>query len=182
MMMRIIGLIPGLIADVVLIANNVSLCSVSLPFQCRIYITRYCRYSADTRYGGSMPTCLINERCREELALGKTLKKLSKKGVWQCLSAILDGQITTLLIGIILFIFGTGSVKGFARRWLSVSLRRSLPHCSSRVCCSILYCLRNREWNISFTTNLTKNWFQGLPFRFYWKEKIGYIISPAWWW
>ena len=57
---------------------------------------------------------LIYERIREELAAGKNLKTAIKDGYRNAYSAIIDAQITTLLTGIILYVFGTGPVKGFA--------------------------------------------------------------------
>lgn len=57
---------------------------------------------------------LINERVREELAGGKTLRAAIDAGYNKAFSAILDSNVTTFLIGIILYQFGTGPVQGFA--------------------------------------------------------------------
>ncbi len=57
---------------------------------------------------------LINERIREELRLGKTVRAAVEAGYARALPAILDTNITTFLSGIILFQFGSGPVKGFA--------------------------------------------------------------------
>jgi SecD/SecF fusion protein len=57
---------------------------------------------------------LINERIREELAAGKGVKMAIQDGYKNALSAIIDGNLTTLITGIILFASGTGPVKGFA--------------------------------------------------------------------
>jgi len=57
---------------------------------------------------------LINERIREELRLGKTVRAAIEAGYERALPAILDTNITTFLSGIILFQFGSGPVKGFA--------------------------------------------------------------------
>lgn len=57
---------------------------------------------------------LINERIREEIAFGRTPKAAIDKGYSNALSAIVDGNLTTLIASIILYQFGTGPVKGFA--------------------------------------------------------------------
>ena len=57
---------------------------------------------------------LIFERIREELAKGKGQKEAIKDGFSNALSSILDANITTGLTALILFVFGTGPIKGFA--------------------------------------------------------------------
>ncbi len=58
---------------------------------------------------------IIFARIREELATGKTVKSSEKIGFDKALSAILDGNITTLIAAFVLLIFGSGSIKGFAQ-------------------------------------------------------------------
>ena len=57
---------------------------------------------------------IIYERIKEELNAGKALRLAISDGYKNAYSAILDGQITTILTGIILYIFGSGTIKGFA--------------------------------------------------------------------
>lgn len=57
---------------------------------------------------------LIYERIREELALGKGIRQAISDGYKHAMSSILDSQITTFLIGVILYIFGSGPILGFA--------------------------------------------------------------------
>lgn len=170
------GLVPGLVADLVLIANTFFMLGIlasfsavlTLPGIAGIVLTLGMAVDANV---------LIYERCREELTTGKNLKKAVEEGFKNALSAILDGQITTLLIGIILFIFGTGSVKGFATT-LVIGIFTSLFTALffSRMLFDFLLS-RKKEWKISFTTDLTKGWFKGLHFDFIGKRKIGYIFS-----
>src|SRR5699024_2446244 len=54
------------------------------------------------------------ERIKEELKLGKSVKAAFKAGTKNSLSTIIDANITTLLAAVVLFVFGTSSVKGFA--------------------------------------------------------------------
>ncbi len=57
---------------------------------------------------------LINERIREEIAGGKTLRAAVDSGYTKAFTAILDSNVTTLLTGVILYQFGSGPIQGFA--------------------------------------------------------------------
>ena len=57
---------------------------------------------------------LIFERIREELRSGKTIRAAIDSGYGHALSAIIDANVTTFLVGIVLYQFGTGPVRGFA--------------------------------------------------------------------
>jgi preprotein translocase subunit SecD len=57
---------------------------------------------------------LINERIREELRSGKSIRAAVDQGFDRAFWSIVDGQITTLLAAIVLFQYGTGPIKGFA--------------------------------------------------------------------
>ncbi len=59
--------------------------------------------------------CIIFTRIREELATGKTVKSSIKIGFEKALSAIIDGNITTLIAAVVLYIWGSGTVMGFAQ-------------------------------------------------------------------
>ena len=57
---------------------------------------------------------LINERIKEELAAGKTLRRALEDGYKNAFSAIFDSNLTTIITGVILAIFGAGAIRGFA--------------------------------------------------------------------
>jgi preprotein translocase subunit SecD len=57
---------------------------------------------------------LINERIREEMAGGKTLRAAIDAGYSKAFAAIFDSNITTFLTGVVMYQFGTGPVQGFA--------------------------------------------------------------------
>ena len=57
---------------------------------------------------------IIFERIKEELKLGKTVGASTESGFKRAFTAILDGNITTLIVAVILFVFGTGTIQGFA--------------------------------------------------------------------
>lgn len=58
--------------------------------------------------------CIIFTRIREELATGKTVSSAIKNGFSKALSAIIDGNVTTLIAALVLYLKGSGTVKGFA--------------------------------------------------------------------
>ncbi|MDD5347226.1 MAG: protein translocase subunit SecD [Candidatus Omnitrophica bacterium] len=68
---------------------------------------------------------LINERIREELALGKNLRTAVTNGYEKAFSAIFDSNLTTLIAAFLLFQFGTGPIRGFAVT-LTIGLLSSL--------------------------------------------------------
>jgi SecD/SecF fusion protein len=120
---------------------------------------------------------LIYERIKEELAGGKALKEAVADGYKHSLPSILDANITTFLTGLILFSFGSGPIKGFAYT-LMVGIATSL---FSAIYVSRLFV----DWYISkgkeltFNTNITKNWFQNIDIDFLRKRKITYFVSGA---
>jgi preprotein translocase subunit SecD len=57
---------------------------------------------------------LINERIREEIGLGKSMRAAVEVGYKRALAAIVDGHVTTVIAGIVLAQYGTGPLKGFA--------------------------------------------------------------------
>jgi preprotein translocase subunit SecD len=57
---------------------------------------------------------IIFERIREELRLGKSAKSATEAGFDKALWAILDGNITTFIAGVVLYSYGSGPIKGFA--------------------------------------------------------------------
>ncbi len=59
--------------------------------------------------------CIIFTRIREEIATGKTVKSSIKIGFEKALSAIIDGNITTLIAAVVLYVKGSGTVMGFAQ-------------------------------------------------------------------
>lgn len=124
---------------------------------------------------------LINERIREELHQGKGLLESIKLGYEKALSAIIDGNVTTIIIGIILIIFGSGSVKGFGVT-LCIGLVTSV---FTAVFVSHVFVdwMANRaikagkEKDVTFETFISKDLFKGLNFDFIGKRKYSYWFS-----
>lgn len=118
---------------------------------------------------------LIFERIREELAKGKTQAEAISDGFRNALSSILDANITTGLTGIILLTFGTGPIKGFATTLL-IGIATSL-FCAIFLTRLFIAGGGKKGKSLTFSTAVTKNWFQNIDINFLKKRKIAYIIS-----
>ena len=120
---------------------------------------------------------LIFERIREELAKGKGQKQAVSDGFKNALSSILDANITTGLTAFILFIFGTGPIKGFATTLL-IGIATSL--CTAIFVTRLLVDGRlSKGYSLEFATKATKNLFRNLAITFLKKRTIAYVISGA---
>lgn len=118
---------------------------------------------------------LIFERIREELRQGKSQIAAIKDGFKNALSSILDSNITTALTGIILLVFGTGPVKGFATTLL-IGICTSLFTAIFITRLSIdAYGTKGKP--LIFSTPITKNWFSNVNINFTGKRKYVYVIS-----
>ena len=118
---------------------------------------------------------LIYERIQEELRSGKGMKLAVKEGYKQAYSAIIDGNVTTLLTGFILYYFGEGPIKGFATT-LIIGIFTSL-FCAIFITRLILDSAVNKSENVKFTTPFTANWLRDVHFPFLQRRKVGYIVS-----
>ena len=118
---------------------------------------------------------LIFERIREELRKGKGALKSVADGFNNALSSILDANITTGLTALILFIFGTGPIKGFATTLL-IGIGTSL---FTAIFITRLF-VDGRLFKgkkISFSTSATAALFTDMKISFLQKRKVAYIIS-----
>ncbi len=118
---------------------------------------------------------LIYERIKEELNKGKGLKEGINDGFGGALSSILDANVTTLLTGIILYVFGTGPVKGFATT-LMIGIITSL-FSAIFITRLLIEWYVNKDRKLTFNTNITKNWFKDINIDFLKKRKMSFVIS-----
>lgn len=118
---------------------------------------------------------IIFERIKEEIAAGKGLRLAVSDGFKAAYSAILDGQITTFLTGFILFEFGTGPVQGFATT-LMIGICTSL-FTSIFITRLILEGWLNKNKDIKFSTNITRNFLKSSKFDFIKFGKTAFIIG-----
>jgi len=118
---------------------------------------------------------IIYERIKEELAAGKGLSKAVADGYSNAYSAIIDGQVTTMLTGIVLFIFGSGPVQGFATTLIIGIITSVLT--SIFITRLIFESRIAKGKNITFENSLTKNFLKNTHVDFIGKRKYSYIIS-----
>jgi SecD/SecF fusion protein len=120
---------------------------------------------------------IIYERIKEELRAGKGLRLAISDGYKNAYSAIIDGNVTTLLTGIVLYVFGTGPVQGFATT-LIIGILSSL---FSAIFISRLIFTWSLDHNraLSFDFPVTRNFLQNTRIDFIKLRKIGYVISVS---
>jgi len=164
----------GLVADIALLANIFFLMGVmaslgavlTLPGIAGIVLTIGMSVDANV---------LIYERIREELAAGKGYKLAIADGYKNAYSAIIDSNVTTLLTGIILYIFGTGPIQGFATT-LVIGIITSL-FSAIFITRLIFEFLGARNKSVKFSVPLTANILKNSNFDFINQRKRFYVIS-----
>jgi SecD/SecF fusion protein len=118
---------------------------------------------------------LIFERIREELALGKGVRLAIADGFKHAFTSIIDSNLTTLILGIILYTFGTGPIQGFATT-LIIGILSSLF--SAIFISRIIFEWRlSKNKEIKFWNNVTKGAFKNIHINFVEKRKAYYIFS-----
>ena len=118
---------------------------------------------------------IIYERIKEELAAGKGQSKAVSDGYKNAYSAIIDGQVTTLLTGLVLFFFGSGPVQGFATT-LIIGIITSIV--TSIFITRLIFerqIARNKK--ITFENEFSKNFLKHTKIDFLGKKKFSYTIS-----
>ena len=118
---------------------------------------------------------LIFERIREELNRGKGLKQSVIDGFSNALSSILDANITTGLTALILFVFGSGPIKGFATTLL-IGIATSL-FTAIFITRMLVDSRLSKSKILNFSTPITKSLFTNMSITFLQKRKVAYIIS-----
>jgi len=118
---------------------------------------------------------LIYERIREELAAGKGVRLAISDGYKNAYSAIIDANLTTVLTGVILYLFGTGPIKGFATT-LVIGIITSLF--SAIFITRLIYeGMLSKNRDIQFSTKITENAFKNVNFDFIKARKPMYVVS-----
>ena len=107
---------------------------------------------------------LIYERVREEMALGKSVRIAISDGFKHALSSILDSNISTFLTGLILFIFGSGPIQGFATT-LMIGIITSL-FCSLLISRLIFEWMLTKGWDIKFSNPWSSHTFKNANYAF----------------
>ena len=164
----------GLVADIALMASLFFLFGVlasiqavlTLPGIAGIVLTIGMAVDANV---------IIYERIREELSAGKGTKQAIADGYKNAYSAIIDGNVTTLITGVVLYVFGTGPIKGFATT-LIIGILTSLF--SAIFLTRLIY----EKWleknkDITFSTPATNNAFKNININFLGMRKYFFIFS-----
>lgn len=119
---------------------------------------------------------LIFERIKEELRLGRTMGASLAVGYDKAFLTIMDSHVTTLLTAAVLFLFGTGPVKGFA---VSLSLGILINLFTALVATRVIFDLMHKKHCLKSTTfgNIGNRLSQTLRFNFLGKRSIGFLLS-----
>ena len=164
----------GLVADIALLCNVLFLFGtlasfsavLTLPGIAGLVLTLGMAVDANV---------IIYERIKEELRSGKGLSKAIADGYSNAYSAIIDGQVTTILTGIVLFIFGSGPVQGFATT-LIIGIITSVL--TSIFISRLIFDDRVAKGKkISFDNKFTRNFLQNTSVNFLGMRKISYTVS-----
>lgn len=121
---------------------------------------------------------LINERIKEELAAGKTLKRALEDGYKNAFSAIFDSNLTTIITGIILAIFGVGAIRGFA---ITLIIGITISFLTAVFITRMVYenRLEKNKWlHLTFNTKFSKALFREYKFDFIHKSR-GVLVAIA---
>lgn len=166
----------GLVADIALLTNVVLLFGtlsafgavLTLPGIAGLVLTMGMAVDANV---------IIYERIKEELKAGKGLGKAIHDGYANAYSAIIDGQVTTLLTGLVLFFFGSGPIKGFATT-LIIGIITSVL--TSIFITRLIFDDRvNAGKGVTFETKFTRNFLKNTKINFLSGKKWSYAISGA---
>lgn len=166
----------GLIANIALIVNLFLLLGVMASFGATLTLPGIAGLVLSV--GMSVDAnVLIYERIKEELLLGKTFPVAVRDGFQNAMSSIIDSNVTTLITGAVLFIFGSGLILGFATTLL-IGIFTSL---FSAIFVSRLFFeyYISKGKTVSFFTKFTEKLFKDSNFDFVSKRKLYYTISSA---
>ena len=157
--------IPGMMANLALIANLFFTLGVLASFQSALTIPGIAGIvlTLGTAVDANV---LIYERIKEELKLGKGMKVALKEGYGNAFSAIFDSNLTSLITGVILLVTGTGPIRGFATTWI---IGLVISFFTAVFLTRIVF--ENRvgkdKWmNQTFTTAFSKNFMQNKNYHF----------------
>ena len=120
---------------------------------------------------------LIFERVREELHSGMSIKSAVKEGYKNAMSSIIDSNITTLILGIILYVFGNGPIQGFATT-LIIGILTSL-FSAIFITRLIFDGMLEKNKVVSFSTKMTENAFKNININFVGNRKKYYMLSAT---
>ncbi|MDE6769716.1 MAG: protein translocase subunit SecD, partial [Muribaculaceae bacterium] len=174
-MICIYGVIPGLVANVGLILNLYFTLGILASFQAVLTLSGIA--GIVLALGMAVDAnVLIFERTKEELHLGKKLRQAISEGYSNAFSAIFDSNLTSVITGVILLIFGSGPIKGFATT-LIIGLVCSFFTAVflTRIAFDLIT-KNGRCANMTFDTGISRNLFSGTKINFLGQWKVASAV------
>ncbi|MDR3266075.1 MAG: protein translocase subunit SecDF, partial [Tannerella sp.] len=172
------GIVPGMVANGALIVNIFFTLGILASFKAVLTLPGIAGMVLTLGMAVDA-NVLIYERTKEELRAGKQLARAISEGYSNAFSAIFDSNLTTMITGIVLFIFGTGPIKGFA--W-TLLIGLACSFLTAVFLTRLVYeglIAKNKVKNLTFTTAISKNFLANVNFNFLGKRKSGYYIPLA---
>jgi len=157
--------IPGMMANLALIVNIFFTLGILTSFQAALTMSGIAGMvlSLGTAVDANV---LIYERIKEELKAGKGIKQALAAGYSNAFSAIFDSNLTSLITGVILYVFGTGPIRGFATTWI-IGIVCSFFTAVFLTRLVFEYQHKHDRWlNLDFTTRISKNLMQNTHYKF----------------
>ena len=173
-MMAIYGVIPGLIANLGLIFNLFFTFGILASFQAVLTLSGIA--GIVLALGMAVDAnVLIFERTKEELRAGKSVRLAIADGYSNAFSAIFDSNLTSVITGLILLLYGTGPIKGFATT-LIIGIICSFFTAVYLTRLVFIIGEKARAFQrLTFTTPLSKNMFSGANFNFLGTRRASFI-------
>ena len=174
-MCTIYGVVPGMVANSALIVNIFFTLGILASFKAVLTLPGIAGMVLTLGMAVDA-NVLIYERTKEELRSGKQLARALADGYSNAFSAIFDGNLTTMIAGIVLFIFGTGPIKGFA--W-TLLIGIAVSFLTAVFLTRLVYewlIAKNKIKYLKFTTNISKNFLTNPKFNFLSVRRFAYLI------
>ena len=164
-MLCLYGVIPGMMANIALLFNLFFTLGILTSFQAALTMPGIAGIVLSLGMAVDA-NVLIYERTKEELRAGLNVKEAMKKGYSNAFSAIFDSNLTSIITGIILYVFGTGPIRGFATT-LIIGIVCSFFTAVYLTRLVYEHQMKKDKWlNLSFSTSFSKNMMQNTRFNF----------------
>ncbi|MBD5202143.1 MAG: protein translocase subunit SecD [Bacteroidales bacterium] len=169
------GFIPGLIANLALIFNIFFTFGILASFQAVLTLSGIA--GIVLALGMAVDAnVLIYERAKEELRAGKNVRNAISDGYSNAFSAIFDSNLTSIITGVILLIFGTGPIKGFATTLIIGIICSFFTAVYLTRLVYIAFGKTKAFENLTFTTALSSKMFSNTHFNFLGARKISFTV------
>lgn len=174
-MILIYGVIPGLVANVGLILNLYFTLGILASFQAVLTLSGIAGIVLSLGMAVDA-NVLIFERIREELKAGKKLRQAISEGYSNAFSAIFDSNLTSVITGVILLVFGSGPIKGFATT-LIIGLVCSFFTAVflTRIAMDLIT-KNGRNAKMSFDTPVSRNFLTHTKYNFLGRAKVASVV------